>query len=98
MSNDDANLTRLLDRMAPPARDPLFRVRVMERKQRQWLRRRVTSLLGILVVVAVTAVIGITASGVTYETARLIVLGVGAGAGITIYALSMRQIIRRFRV
>lgn len=96
MNDTDENLTRLLNRLAPPARDPLFRVQVMERKERQLFRRRLAWVLGALALMVVATVVGMTAGGGANEMARFMALGVGIGAGVMVYVLALRHVIRRF--
>ena len=88
MDEKDEQITRLLQQMAPAARDPLFRVQVLERRERQNYRNRV---LGI--VLSVSAVL--IASAVTDGLARQTVLGVGLAAAVIVYAAAMRNMLRR---
>jgi hypothetical protein len=96
MSDNDEHLTRLLNRLAPPARDPLFRVQLMERKERERFRRSVVQLVSVLVVGLVAAGVGMTVGGGSNEMARFIALGIGVGAGVMVYALALKQLFRRF--
>jgi hypothetical protein len=88
MDEKDERITRLLQQMAPAPRDPLFRVKVLERRERQNYRNRV---LGIVVSVTVVLV----ASAVTGGLPRQIVLGAGLAAAVVVYGAAMRQMLRR---
>jgi hypothetical protein len=92
----DAHLTRLLNRLAPPAQDPLFRVRVMERRQRESFRRQVVRMAGALGVGVLAAAVGNVLGDSTNEVPRIVGLAVALGAGLTVYALALRSVVRRF--
>jgi len=83
----DERLTQRLQQMAPPARDPLFRVRVLERRERNRFRGQVSTVAATVL----TLVVGSAMSG----NAQLIVLGVGLIAGVAIYASAVLQLLRR---
>jgi hypothetical protein len=83
----DERLTQRLQQMAPPARDPLFRVKVLERRERKRFRAQVST----VAVTVLTLLMGSAMSG----SAQLIVLGVGLIAGVAIYASAMLQLLRR---
>jgi len=95
-SSEDPDLTRLLNRLAPPPQDPLFRVRVMERKQRQWFRRQVIQMVGTLAVGVFAAAVGASFGDGTNEVARIVGLAVALGAGVAVYAVALRNVVRRF--
>ncbi len=88
MDEKDERITRLLQQMAPAPRDPLFRIRVLERRERQSYRNRV---LGIVLMVSAVLI----ASAVTDGLPRQIVLGAGLAAAVVVYAAAMRQMLRR---
>jgi hypothetical protein len=96
MSSNDTHLRQLLTQLAPPAQDPLFRVRVMERKQREWLRRQVIRTAGVLGVGILAATVGTALSGDGNEVPRIVGLGVALGAGLTVYAFALRSLVRRW--
>ena len=54
----DETLGRLLREGAPPERDPLFRISVLERRERQRFQRRTHKLLAITVLLAVLGIVG----------------------------------------
>lgn len=72
MTSADSRITAALQHDAPPPRDPAFRLRVLERRERQQFRRRALLFLAVLAVVAATTALAITAGGRAYQ----------AGAGL----------------
>jgi hypothetical protein len=81
----DERLTRILLRDAPPERDPLFRLEVLERRERQRFRRSV-----LLLVVGVLVILGTLAAGrlmreETYAVARVVLLGTAAVVAVALY-------------
>jgi hypothetical protein len=78
---NDERLTQLLLRNAPPLRDPLFRVQVLERRERQRFRRSVVHLLGSVSTLAVTLAVGINMD----EAARIAVLGAAAAVAVAFH-------------
>lgn len=93
MDEKDDRLTQRLQQMAPPPRDPLFRVKVLERRERQQFRTRVASLLGLVLTLGAASVM----TGELPELVRTVVLGVGLVVGVAVYALAMAQMLRRLR-
>ena len=62
MTNIDERITAALHHDAPPPRDPLFRIQLLERRERQRFRRRTQQALAgaaaVLIVSALTASAG----------------------------------------
>ena len=77
--DDDQQLSQLLQTLAPSARDPLFRIRVLERRERRDFIRQVALLLG-AGAIAVVAYIFAAVAGGTSEVAR------GAGFAVALVA------------
>ena len=57
MSDGDASLEALLRADLPPARDPLFRIAVLERRERQRFRRQLVTTLTVGVFAALRGVV-----------------------------------------
>lgn len=81
----DDRLTRLLLRGAPPERDPLFRIKVLERRERRRFRRSVLLLIAGVLVIMVALAVGIRIRGETYDVARILLLGAAAVVAIAVY-------------
>ena len=93
--DEDEQLTQFLQRNAPPSRDPLFRVKVLERRERQWFRRRV-SLLGIVLAVAAISAVGVSVGGKLNEVARVVGALVAVTMAVTVYAPILMRLLRRY--
>lgn len=90
MNHDsDEQLGRLLQgALAPAPQDPVFRIRVLERRERQQFRRRVALLVGGAVAASLIYAIGSAAAG-TMPSARVwgIALALVVGAAMYVPAL-----------
>ena len=95
MDEKDDRLTQRLQQMAPPPRDPLFRVKVLERRERQQFRTRVAILLSLILALGTALVMSAGASDGVSELARTIVLGVGLVTGVAIYVFAVARLLRR---
>src|SRR5688500_7065392 len=96
MTNDgkDEQIARLLMRNAPPSRDPLFRVKVLERRERQRFRRNLLQLAVGLAAVAVTLVLGIDMSGGTYDMRHIVLVAAGSAVAVTVYVPLLIRLVR----
>jgi hypothetical protein len=83
---EDESLTKLLRRHEPPARDPLFRVQVLERRERRRFRKQLWMVLSAVVVVATIAAVGAYAGGALEGAARVALFGIAAGTASVAYA------------
>jgi hypothetical protein len=91
----DRRIGDLLRQDAPPARDPAFRVSVLERReQKRFLRQ--TAILGLIALaLAVIALVGIAVGGDTAVTAIVLMLAVVLVAAYTFYAPAVNRIMQR---
>jgi hypothetical protein len=94
--DQDHRLSDLLRAEAPPARDPAFRLKVLERRERrQFQRTSFTILAGALVIVLVAA-LGIRIGGMALQNgASLIVVAAFASAWLAFRGRLLR-VLRRF--
>jgi peptidoglycan/LPS O-acetylase OafA/YrhL len=92
----DKAMVELLRKDAPAARDPLFRVQVLERLERSRYRRRLYALLLSAVVLAVLAVIGAAAGGSAREATGVLLFGAAVTAVYFVVAPGMTQLFVRF--
>ncbi len=77
IEDDDAILGELLRRQAPPARDPLFRLEVYERRERALFRWRALLSSAFVLAALVAAAVGAGAMGSgPSSTARVLFFGV----------------------
>jgi hypothetical protein len=98
MSEDqDQRVADFLRENAPPSRDPLFRIKVLERRERgQFRRRSFTLLAGGLSIILVSAFAIDIGGGALQMTAALVVGAALAGA-YPAFRRSLPQILQRFR-
>ena len=97
MSEDrDQRIADLLRENAPPARDPVFRIKVLERRERgQFRRRSFTMLTGGLSIILVSAfAIGI--GGRALQMTGAMVLGAALAGAYPAFRRSLPQILQRF--
>lgn len=74
----DDRLTVLLQESAPPARDPLFRLQVIERRERARFRRRAAALLAAAFALALVAGVMVPAAGLPVAWGAGLLLPAGA--------------------
>jgi FtsH-binding integral membrane protein len=82
--DNDEKLSQRLQSLAPPDRDPLFRIRVLELRERRQFIRRVALLLGAGLVGVVSYAIAVTVAG-TNDIAHGLGLGVAALMAVAMY-------------
>jgi uncharacterized membrane protein YqjE len=70
MSDLETRLDRALRADAPQARDPMFRIQVMERRERTALRRRILVGFGLALGAAVLAALGLTLAQTLFDGAE----------------------------
>lgn len=94
----DDRIVELLRADAPPAHDPLFRLKVLERReQRQFQRRLYTMLAGALVIILMLAFargIGTGAPG----TMGALAVGAALASAYFAFRRSLLRILRRFSI
>ncbi|MBZ5578406.1 MAG: hypothetical protein LAP40_17725 [Acidobacteriia bacterium] len=97
MSEDrDNRLVELLRADAPPERDPVFRLKVLERReQRQFQRRLLTMLAGMLVILVGMGFAISLGNGALAPTGALIV-GAALVSGYLAFRGQVRRILGRF--
>jgi FtsH-binding integral membrane protein len=94
--DDDKQLSHLLQTLAPPERDALFRIKVLERRERREFIRRVALLLGAGVLAVVAYVLAATAGG-TNQVARGLGLAVAGVMAAAMYLPALLKAVRGMR-
>lgn len=99
MSEDrDDRIVQFLREAAPPARDPVFRLRVLERReQRQFQRRLFTMLAGLLVILLVST-FAIGMGGGSLKATGALVVGAALASAYLAFRGRLLRILRRFRI
>ena len=84
MTDLETRLDQALQADAPPARDPMFRIAVMERRERAALRRRLAAASALAFGAAIVAALVVGELGILPVAARL---GAAAAGGAALAAL-----------
>ena len=94
-TDSDARITSFLNEKAPPTRDPLFRLKVLERRERQRFQRRMATIACSAVVLIAIAWLGHRAGVKVAEAASLALLWsalVGVVLCVPVFARVLRQV------
>jgi hypothetical protein len=91
----DEHIASLLQVNAPPERDPVFRIKVLERRERQRFHRRSLAMVGTALSLTVIAVAGYSAGVRIAEAASIALLGISVAAPLA-YAPGILRTLRRF--
>jgi hypothetical protein len=94
---DDDRIGEKLRADAPAAHDPLFRLSVMERRERKRFRNRSLQLAAVGLALGVVALIGISIGERARDAVGVIVVAALAAAAYFLYSPRLEQILRRFR-
>lgn len=98
MTDGDEKLIALLRQNAPPERDPLFRILVVERLERAAFRRRVGTLVVAALGVALSLAIGVRAGGIFYEALGTLLFALAMIVTGLALAPFLRRLLGRFRL
>ena len=94
MTHGEDELKSLLRAPAPRERDPLFRLRVLERRERLRTQQRLLFLLAVVVVAIGGCLVVAEIGGVAYQTLRNIFSGLAAVLAGTVYAVALMRLLR----
>src|SRR5262245_29180196 len=81
----DARIAQLLMRGAPAERDPLFQVKVLERRERQQYRRNLQTLLGAVIAISVLLAVGLNSGELFSGIARGALFAAAMGIAAVVY-------------
>jgi hypothetical protein len=95
--NIDDRVTAALQHDAPPQRDPLFRVQVLERAERQRFRRSVRLAIAGAVGVLVVSVLTVSAGSMTYVAGSVLLFALVVVTG-AVYLPEFGRLISRLSV
>lgn len=96
MTNDeDERIAALFRKDAPPERDPLFRLKVLERRERQAFRRRMLVLALVAVGIAGAGVLGALSTGRAFDIVRVLFFGVALSGGYFVLGPQLARYARR---
>jgi hypothetical protein len=91
----EAAIANLLRDGAPPERDPLFRVAVLECLERARFRRRRRVWLAVALTLAAVAAFGLMAGGGVRDAAGVLLVGAALAAGYFVLLPGVLQLLAR---
>jgi hypothetical protein len=92
----DPRIADLLRADAPPARDPMFRIKVLERREHQQFQQRsFTMLAGVLVIILVS-MISISFGRGSIKSAGLLAVGTALTSSYLAFRGRLLRILKRF--
>lgn len=94
--DQDERIGDLLRQDAPSARDPMFRLSVLERRERKRFRQHSLVLASIAVALASASWIGVSAGGETAETTIALVCIVALAVAYILYQPVVTRLLQRF--
>jgi hypothetical protein len=98
MTNADERITAALRHDAPPLRDPIFRLQVLERRERQMFRRRTRQALAGAAGVGVVSALTVTGGSETYIVGSVLLFAFVVITAAVVYLPGFGQLIRRLSI
>jgi hypothetical protein len=95
MTKADERITTALRHDAPPPRDPVFRLQVLERRERQRFRRRALHALAAMAAVAVVSALTASAGGEAYTAGSVLLFAMVLVTTAVVYLPGFGRLIRR---
>ncbi len=95
MTNGDERITTALRHEAPPLRDPVFRLQVLERRERQRFRRRALHALTAGAAVVGVSVLTLSTGGEAYTAGGVLLFALVLVTGTVIVLPEFGRLIRR---
>jgi hypothetical protein len=97
MSDDkDQRIANLLRADAPPAHDPMFRIKVLERRERRQFQRRLFAMIAGAVVIILVSMSSISFARGSMETAGALAVGTALASSSLAFRGRLLRILRRF--
>jgi hypothetical protein len=98
MTNVDERITAALQHDAAPPRDPVFRLRVLERREQQRFRRRSLHALAAGAAVAVIAALAVSGGAQEYTAGIVLLCALVLTTGGVVYLPEFGRLIRRLSI
>ncbi|HEY4365018.1 MAG TPA: hypothetical protein VGN17_28905 [Bryobacteraceae bacterium] len=92
----DLRIAGLLHQGAPPSRDPVFRVSVLERREQRRFQRRLYTMLAGVVLILLIAVAAQSLAGPKLERAGALLAAGAIGVACVAFRGSLGQVRKRF--
>jgi hypothetical protein len=96
--NIDERITAALQHDAPPPRDPLFRIHVLERAERQRFRRRTQQALAGAAAVVVVSAVTVSAGPETYTAGGVLLFALVLITGAVVVLPEFAKLVRRLSI
>jgi hypothetical protein len=94
MTNADERITTALQHNAPPPRDPVFRLQMLERRERQQFRRRAVTALTSAGAVAITSALAVRAGGEAYTAGSVLLFALVLITAVVIHMPEFGRLLR----
>jgi hypothetical protein len=98
MTNVDDRIATALRHDAPPLRDPVFRLQVLERRERQEFRRRARQTAAAGAAVALVSALTVTAGDDAYTAGSLLMFALALVTGVVVVLPEFGRLIRRLSI
>lgn len=98
MRRSDERIAAALRQDAPPARDPMFRLQVLERRERQRFRRRALGSLATGATVAVILALGILTGRDAYAAGSVLLFALVLVMAVVVYLPGFGRLLRHLSV
>ena len=95
--NIDERITAALQHDAPPPRDPLFRIQLLERRERQRFRRQIQQALAAGATVAAVSALTVSAGSVAYVAGSVLLFALVLITGAVVLP-AFGRLIRRLSI
>jgi hypothetical protein len=91
----DEKIAGLLRQDAPPARDPMFRLNVLERRERERFQLRTRLMVAGGLLVAVIALVGVSMGGDVAQTTIALLVLAALASGYVLYRPAVTRLLQR---
>ena len=98
MTNVEDRITTALRHDEPPLRDPVFRLQVLERRERQGFRRRANHAAAAGAGVALVSALTVTAGDEAYTAGSLLLFALALVTGVVVVVPEFARLIRRLSI
>jgi len=94
MTNADERISTALQHNAPPPRDPVFRLQVLERRERQQFRRRALTALASASAMAITSALAVRAGSEAYTAGSVLLFALVLITAVVVHMPEFGRLLR----
>jgi len=98
MTNIDQRITTALQHDAPPPRDPVFRIQLLERRERKRFRHRVQQALAAGAAVLVVSALTVSTGSTAYVAGSVLLFALVLVSAAVVYLPEFGRLIRRLSI